>query len=116
MTADVIHTQLTVHHSRALLRRHISSNASDMIKSALVSPRRASVVAGWLNLAKLFRASLNGLRTAVVIWLEAIAAWHPRAIVALRFVDQVGLLFTQWLYLVASFALLRCLCGMVSVN
>ena len=116
MTADVIHTQLTVHHSGALLRRHISSNAPDVIKSALVSPRRASIVARRLNLAKLLRASLNGLRTAVVIWLEAIAAWHPRSIVALRFLDQVGLLFAQWLNLVASFALLRCLSGMVSVN
>merc|ERR1711899_400099 len=99
MTADVIHTQLTVHHSGALLRRHISSNSSDVIKSALVSPRRASVIARWLNLAKLFTISLNGLRTAVVIWLEAIAAWHPRDILALRFVDQVRLLFTKWPYL-----------------
>lgn len=116
MTADVIHTQLTVHHSGALLRRHISSNASDVFKSTLVSTRRASVVARRLNLTKLLRASLNGLRTAVVIWLEAIAAWHPRANVALRLVDQVGPLFTQWLYLVASFALLRCLSGLVSVD
>ena len=116
MTADVIHTQLAVHHSGALLRRHISSNASDVIKSALVSPRRASVIARWLNLAKLFTVSLNGLRTAVVIWLEAIAAWHSRDVLALRFVDQVRLLFTQWPYLVASFALLRCLSGVISVN
>ena len=116
MTADVIHTQLTVHHSGALLRRHISSNASDVIKSALVSPRRASVIARWLNLAKLFTVSLNGLRTAVVIWLEAIAAWHPQVVVTLGFVNQVRLLFTQWLNLMTSFALLRCLSGVISVN
>jgi hypothetical protein len=87
-----------------------------VIKSTLVSPRRVSVIARWLNLANLLTASLYGLRTAVVIWLEAIAAWHPRIVVALRLVDQVRSLFTQWPNLVASFALLRSLSGVISVN
>ena len=58
---------------------------------------------------------MNGLRTAMIILLEAIAAWHTQVVIAQRFVDQIGLLFTQWLYLVASFALLRCLSGDISV-
>jgi len=111
MAADVIHTQLTVHASLALLRRHISSNASDVFESALVSPRRANIVARWLNLAELFRILL----TAVVIWLEAIAAWHPQVVVTLGFVNQVRLLFTQWLNLMTPFALLRCMSGVISI-
>ena len=116
ITADVIHTHLTMHHPRALLRRHISSNASDVVESALVSPNRDDIwVARRDNLSELLTVFVNGLRTAVVIWLEAIAAWHPWAVVALRFVDKVGPLFTQRLDLVASFALLGCLGGDISV-
>lgn len=52
----------------------------------------------------------------MVIWLEAITARHPRVVLAMRFMEQVGLLFTQWPNLVASFALLRGLSGNISVD
>jgi hypothetical protein len=79
-----------------------------VVKSTLISSGRVNVLVG--NLANLLRLTLYGLRTAVVILLEALATWY--ALVALRLVYEVRLLFTQWLHLMASFARLS---GDVSV-
>jgi len=72
-----------------------------VVKSALVSSGRASVLVG--NLADLLSGvPLYRLRTAVVILLETLATWN--ALVARRLADEVRLLLAQWLYLMASFA------------
>ena len=109
-----------VGHARVLLRWHVSSHSSNMIKSALFSSRASSNIAGrpdWTQIVDC--VALDWTRSAAIFTTADASWWFWAETIDTNFSLVWILLFRQGyhvLLLPAPFTLLACLCAKIVIS